>query len=275
MPRVDGRVPRHSACLLLSILFAAACFLQPRAFAQLEVAPPLIRAVEPPPKDWTSQQLEERADSLRAQKLYLDAIDYYKASEKSRKPRSAALFNKIGITELQMQRFHDADKDFHRAIKADKKYADGYNNLGVVYYLNKKYGKAVKQYRKAIKLYEQSASYHSNLAAAYFSQKKFAEATQEYSLALQLDPDIFERTSQTGVSAQMSSPEDRAHYDYMVAKMYAHMGLADRSLLYLRKAMEEGYKGIDDVYKDSEFAGLRKDPRFLELMKSRPAAIPN
>jgi tetratricopeptide (TPR) repeat protein len=274
MPRVDGRVLRQSACLLL-IFTCLICFGAPAARAQLEVAPPPMHAVEPPPKDWTPEQLEERADSLRVRKLYLDAIDYYKAAEKRRKTRSAALYNKIGITELQMQHFHDADKDFHRAIKADKKYADAYNNLGVIYYLGKKYGKAVKQYRKAIKLYEHSASYHSNLGAAYFSQKKFEEATLEYARALQLDPDIFERTSQTGVAAQMSSPEDRAHYDYMVAKMYARMGIADRSLLYLRKAMEEGYKGIEDVYKDAEFAGLRKDPRFVELMKARPPAIPN
>lgn len=274
MPRPGGRTQRHSAFLLFA-LFLSACMSSLPAGAQLEVAPPPIRVVEPPPKDWSSQQLEERADTLRAEKLYLDALDYYKAAEKSRKPHSAALFNKIGITELQMQRFHDADKDFHRALKADKKYADGYNNLGVIYYLQKKYGKAVKQYRNAIKLYDQSASYHSNLAAAYFSQKKFEVAMTEYARALQLDPDIFERTSQTGVAAQMSSPEDRAHYDYMVAKMYAQMGVAERSLLYLRKAMEEGYKGIDDVYKDSEFAGIRKDPRFLELMKARPPAIPN
>jgi tetratricopeptide (TPR) repeat protein len=113
------------------------------------------------------------------------------------------------------------------------------------------------------------------LAAAYFSQKQFDKAMLEYGRAMQLDPEIFERTSTTGVAAQMSSPEDRAHYDYMVAKMYARMGAADRSLLYLRKAMEEGYKGIDAVYKDSEFAGLRKDPRFVELMKMRPQGIPN
>jgi hypothetical protein len=38
--------------------------------------------------------------------------------------------------------------------------------------------------------------------------------------------------------------------------------------------MEDGYKEIDSVYKDQEFAVLRKDPRFAELMSSKPAAIP-
>ena len=39
--------------------------------------------------------------------------------------------------------------------------------------------------------------------------------------------------------------------------------------------MEEGYKDIDNVYKDKEFTALRKDPRFEQLMASRPTAIAN
>ena len=37
-----------------------------------------------------------------------------------------------------------------------------------------------------------------------------------------------------------------------------------------RKATPE----IDDVYKDADFEGLRKDTRFAQLMASRPPAIP-
>ena len=44
------------------------------------------------------------------------------------------------------------------------------------------------------------------------------------------------------------------------------MGLSDQSLEYLRKAMEEGYKDFNNVYKDTEFADLRKDKRFTELV---------
>ena len=60
-----------------------------------------------------------------------------------------------------------------------------------------------------------------------------------------------------------------------MAKLYAKSGSTDRALQYLRKAMEEGYKKVDDAYKDPEFAELRKDERFAELMKERPLALPD
>lgn len=207
------------------------------------------------------------------EKLYLDALDYYRAAV-GKSPHSASLLNKIGITELMMQRYHDAKKSFDRAIKANRTFADAYNNLGVVYYEEQKYGAAIKQYRRAIGLNDAAASFYSNLGAALFSKREFEPAVQAYQKAMELDPDVFERSSRGGVQAQLPSPGDRARYDYTVAKLYAKMGLSDRSLEYLKKAMEEGYKDFKNVYKDAEFAELRKDKRFATLMASRPLALP-
>src|ERR1700682_1501650 len=173
-----------------------------------------------------------------------------------------------------MQRFKEARKSLERSIRADRKSADAYNNLSVVYYEERKYGAAVKQYHKAIALDANSASFFSNLGAALFSKKEFEPAVLAYQHALELDPEVFERTSRAGVQAQLPSPEDRARYDYTVAKLYAKMGAPDRSLEYLRKAIEEGYKDLKNVYKDVEFAELRKDPRFTELMAARTPALP-
>lgn len=265
--------------LLLVALFPTLSLAQVHHFAQahsseqVEVSPPPVRRAEPPAAGAAVADLEARGDTLRSQKFYLDALDYYRAALK-KEPNSARLYNKTGINELQMARFGEARKDFERAIKSDRQFADAYNNLGVIYYLQKKYGKAIKEYEKAIKIRQDSGSFFSNLGAAYFSKKDYVKAGLAYNQALQLDPDIFERTSHTGVLAQMSSPGDRAHFYYVLAKLYAKSGVTDRSLQYLRRAMEEGYKGIEDVYKDSEFAGLRKDPRFTELMAARPVAIP-
>jgi tetratricopeptide (TPR) repeat protein len=269
MPRVRALVVSLLSGLLV---FTAPTTAQPAHPDQPQVISAVTHQAEPPSPTSTAEQLEMQGDNLRRQKLYLDALDYYEVAH-DKNPKSATLFNKIGMCELQLHWWPKAKKDFERAIKEDRRYAEAYNNLGVSFYGTKKYSKAISDYQKAIVLRPQSASFYSNLGAAYFSEKDFQRSALAYARALELDPDVFERSSRDGIAAQMAKPEDRARYDYEIARLYAKMGVPDRSLQYLRKAMEEGYKGIDNVYKDSEFAGLRKDPRFTELMGTRPPGI--
>ena len=262
-----------SISLLSACVFTVSVLSQAQVSEQVQVKPPLIRSVEPPAPDASAADLEARADQLRGSKLYLDALDYYRAA-RAKAPNSPSLLNKIGITELMMQRYREAKKSFDQSVKADRNYADAYNNKGVVLYEEKKYGAAVKEYRIAIALDGGSASFYSNLGAALFSKKEFEPAVLAYQHAMELDPDVFERTSRVGVQAQLPSPEDRAHYDYTVAKLFAKMGFSDRSLEYLKKAMEEGYKDFKNVYKDAEFAELRKDKRFTELVATKTPTLP-
>lgn len=231
-----------------------------------------IRRAEAPPPDASPEQLEIRGDELRAQKAFADCIDYYAAAV--RKKPSAALYNKIGIAELQLEHFPAAQKAFQRAIKTDRQFPEAYNNLAVTYYEQKDAKKAIKQYLKALKLDEQNASFHANLGTAYLARKEFDKMSAEYVRAVQLDPEIFERTSAVGVSLQLGTPRERARYNYTLAKVYANVGNADSSLRYLKKALEEGFEPVESVYKDTEFAQLRKDPRFTALMQSRPVSIP-
>jgi len=260
----------------VSLFFCALLVLplQAQSTEQLEVGPPPMHRADPPAPGATPEELEKRGDELRSDKNFLDAIDYYQAALKGA-PGNASVYNKIGICQLLLQRYKEAKKSFEHAIKADRKHADAYNNLGVIDYEARNYNAAIRQYKKAISLRDDAASYYSNMGAAYFGKRQFDKAIENYSKAMELDPDIFERTSRGGVLAQLPSPEDRAHYDYVLAKLYARSGVPDRSLHYLKKAMEEGYKNIKDVYKDNEFSTLRKDPRFAELMAAKTAAIPD
>lgn len=259
---------RRLAAIAFALVLTCVC-----ARAQQPDAQPVSTARVPKPSPTaTAEELVSRAETLHVEKDYLDAVDYYRAA--LAKQNSAITWNKLGITLLQMGRDDEARKSFEKAMKLDKTYADAVNNCGVTYYRKKKYSRAIKYYKKAIELREPAPAFHSNLGAAYFSKKELSRALAEYQRAYQLDPTVFERTSKTGVVVQMSSPADRAQYSYLLAKMFAEAGDIDRSLDYLRKAMEDGYTGIDGVYKDKEFAVLRKDKRFGELMASKPVAIP-
>ena len=226
----------------------------------------------PPPADASALDLERTGDQLRSQKAFRDAIEYYVAAMK--KADSPELHNKAGIACLQLLQLRAAEKEFNRAIKMNRSYAEALNNLGVVFYMRRNYGKAISEYEKALRLSEISASFHSNLGMALFEKKQFDKASAEFRRALELDPQIFERQSQGGIAARMASPEDRARYAYTLARLYAGRGIYDRSLEYLRKAVEEGYAHINDVYKDDAFAGLRKDPRFV-LVMTKTEPLPN
>jgi tetratricopeptide (TPR) repeat protein len=245
---------------------------------QMQTAPVVPAAVAPAPApllsltDSTAPDLEHQGDLLRAQKRYLDAIDYYSAA--IAKEASAIRYNKLGMALLFLQRNKEAEKAFNSALRMDSNCAEALNNRGFVEQLKKNYSKAGRYYEKALVVRPGAPTFHYNLASVYFARHKYDQAAQEYRTAYQLDPDIFNRVSRMGVVAQTSSPEDRAAFAFMVAKMYAQAGDFDRCLQYLRKAMEEGYKGIDKIYTDSEFATLRTDKRFSELMVQKPQALP-
>ena len=262
---MPGRVLDIVADVILVTLVCTKCATQTRpqpstpAPVQIEVSPGL-----------SVPELEAKGDMLRQQKAYAEALAYYQAAL-GREKTNPVLFNKAGIAELQLRQLANARKDFERAIRGDPNYAEAYNNLGVIAYMRRDYKKAIRQYRKALALREDSASFHNNLGATYFAQKKMENAVVEYRRALELDPDILTRSSRGGVAAQIASPEDRAHYWYVLAKIYARSGDCERCVHCLRKAREEGYRKLQDVNKDPEFAAVRQDPRIVELLapKSR------
>jgi tetratricopeptide (TPR) repeat protein len=267
-------LPRMLASvLLLGIVMTASLGAQSSSSERVRVAPAPFQNLPPADSTTSLAQLEKTADELQSSKQFIDAADYYKAA--IAKARSnAVLYDKRGVCELLSERFGSAKSDFERATKLDRRYAPAYNNLGVLDYARRSYRRAIKQYKKAISLEPDSATYYSNLGAVYFAKKKWEKATEVYNRAVTLDPNIFERSSKSGVAGQVASPEDRARFAFVLAKLYARHGLTDRSLECLRRAMEEGYKGVNEVYSDADFSALRKDPRFSQLMSSRPFSIP-
>jgi tetratricopeptide (TPR) repeat protein len=212
---------------------------------------------------------ERRGDILMARKMYREAIEVYSQAPQN----SAVVWNKTGIAYHQMMQLDAAMKRYQRSIRLDPKYPEAINNLGTIYYAEKRYSKAIGSYKRALKLSPESASIYSNLGTAYFAEKKYKEAAVSYDTALRLDPEIFEHHSTYGVLLQERSVDERAKFHYYLAKSYAKAGQNERALLYIRKALEEGFTERKKLLEDPEFTGLRDLPEFKELLKLEPRVL--
>ena len=221
-------------------------------------------------KSMTVAELEKAGDACRAEKDYEHAILYFQEAVRQDK-KNAVLYNKLGLAELKNSDLQNARLHFERATKLNSKYADAFNNLGAVYFMQKNPGGAAKYFKKAVALDETRATFHVNLGAAWFNQKKFDKAVNEYARALELDPEALEKNARAGITAQIGSPEERAKFYYMLAKIHAKRGDSDNCILCLKKAKENGYKDMDKVYKEEEFARVWTDPRLQEVV---PAPAP-
>ena len=212
---------------------------------------------------------EVRGDIFMARKMYRDAIDVYRQCPAN----SPVTWNKIGIAYHQLLDFKDAQKNYEKALKVDPKYSEAMNNVGTIYYARKSYGGAIRRYKAAIRLKPDTASYYSNLGTAYFARKDYKNAALMYQTAIKLDPDIFENHNTVGTTMQDRSVEELAKFHYYLARTYAKSGQKDRALLYIRKSLEEGFKDRQLYMEQPEFAALRDDEDFKNLMALQPRVL--
>ncbi len=259
-----------SACsFLLVITLAAAQAPEPAGSGLRPEAAGDLKAPEAKPKEPTTPLTPEmRGDIFMARKMYREAIETYKQA-----PNSAVIANKIGIGYHQLTELDTAKKNYERALKLNPKYAEAINNLGTVHYAKRSYRRAISQYKKALAITPNSASIYSNLGTAQFARKKYKEAFEAYQKALDLDPDVFEHRSTQGVLLQERTVQERAKFHFYLAKTYAKAGMSDRALLYMRKALEEGFKERKRFEEDPEFAALRELPEFQELLALEPHVL--
>jgi len=212
---------------------------------------------------------ETRGDIFMARKMYREAIEAFNEGS----PKDPILRNKTGIAYHQMQQLDSARKYYEMAVKLNPNYAEAVNNLGTVYYAKKSYRRAISYYRRALKLAPDSASMYSNLGTAYFARKQYEPATAAFQTALKLDPEVFEHHSSYGVLLQERTVEERAKFHYYLAKMYAKDGRDELAIQYLRKALEEGFKERKKLTEDPEFATLRENPDFKQLLTLEPRVL--
>jgi tetratricopeptide (TPR) repeat protein len=242
--------------MVSSLLFVTICFQTPASGFRPNA--PDVKPADPP----KVVTVEMRGDIFMAKKMYREAIETYKTGPAD----SAVLANKTGIGYHQLLDLESARKWYDRAVKLNPNYAEAINNLATVYYARKSYRRSITQYKKALRITPASASILSNLGTSYFARKNYELAFETYQQALKLDPDVFEHRSSMGILLQERTVEERAKYHYYLAKTYAKAGDVEHTLIYIRKSLEEGFKEPEKFTKDPEFAKLRDNPEFLQIL---------
>jgi Flp pilus assembly protein TadD len=221
-------------------------------------------------KQAAARLAEEKGDLDRMHKDYESAVSHYQSALKVN-TKSAALYNKMGIAELQLKENALARKYFGRAMKYDPQFFAPINNMGVLDLLDRRYRSSVNFFKQALALDETNAHTHLNLANAWMGLGEVDYAMTEYARALELDADVLS-TSSEGVVAQVSTPEQRARIAFLIAKSYMKKGNLDGALEYLRRAKEGNYPDMASVWKDPAFTALWTDPRLPKIVK-RPTKI--
>jgi tetratricopeptide (TPR) repeat protein len=213
---------------------------------------------------------EELADLMMARKEFREAAFAYKKLTEQF-PASATMYNKLGIALHKEYDLGGALKSYERAVKLDPTYADAQNNIGVIWYDKKKFGRAIRAYQKAIKMRNDLAVSYSNLGYAYFADKKYEQSIGAFQQALKLDPTVMDHNSgRAGSTVQDRSVDDRAKFYFLLAKSFAEAGNFERSMIYLRKAKDEGYKSMKDVQTDPAFSAMMNLPEMQEVLAPKP-----
>jgi tetratricopeptide (TPR) repeat protein len=199
-----------------------------------------------------AQDLMTAKEFDSAIRVYNDLLRQY--------PDNYTVWNMLGIALQQIGQVDSARSAYVRATKLNPKYAEAYNNVGTSWYQEQKYGRALHAYQKSVALDPYLASAYSNMGCAYFSEKKYPQALAAFNNAIALDPEVFAVGSYGGSILQDRSVSDHGTFYFLLAKSYAEHDDASTCAEYLRKAFDEGYKGVPAVKADPSFAKVISDP---------------
>ena len=206
--------------------------------------------------------IEQKADILMARGEYAAAIVAYRQSNL----KSAIVWNNIGMAYHHLYALDEARKAYEQALAINPRFAPASNNLAAVYYGQHDYRDAEHWYKRALKHTSESAVTYCNLGTAYFAEGHFKKGLKMYQKAFSIDEAVFD-PDQSKMVEGGGSREQRVAINYYIAETFASAGKQEQALVYLRKAMDEGFNDRKRLDEDKDFAALRTTPQFQKLLE--------
>ena len=220
---------------------------------------------------------------------YDDAIEQFKMVIKLI-PDNYRGYNNLGGIYYMLERRDDAREMFERSLAIHKSY-NIYSNLATLYFIEGKYEDAARIYELALQLNDNDYRTWGNLAAAYFwIREKKDKAIDTYKHAIELaeerlkvnpkDPDVIsalaayysdisnKKKSLKLLKQSLDIAPDNLEIMFRAASTYENLGMRDDALLWIGKAIENGYSR-SDIENQPELKQLVTDERYQQLLQDK------
>ena len=248
-------IPRHHPLRVLPLL-AALALPRPLPAQAVSAQPPAASAL-----DEHLPQTEAMGSTLIARGRYVAALGLLRGLD----PKTASVYNKMGIACEHMYMAAEAREDFEPAVRLDPRYGEAWNNLGTVFHTAGDLKRAERFYKKALRVDPRNSIAEVNLGTLYYSKGKYRKGDLFYRRALAMDPRALQNGALNSVGAPTGA-KGLAELRYRIAKNYAEAGENDLALETLEKAISSGFRDKKRLREAPEGATLRKTAAFGSLM---------
>lgn len=226
-------------------------------------------------------------DVLRYSKRYTESEDaYHQAIEKD--PNYADAYSRLGSLFRKLRRFAEAEENYHQAITKDPNNFDAafiYFRLGEVLRELERWGEAEVAFRQAILKDPKYADAYLGLGNLLRTNGRIKEALSLLKKAIDLDSE--KRNNHiylfiASISKQLGEEISPEHIEnarqsiaedswYNLACLESICDNFDVAFEHLRKAVESEEFNPRWAWEDPDLEWIRSDPRFVEIVGSKPA----
>lgn len=235
-----------------------------------------------------NRYLNVSLDNISVQPLSAEAQELTEAYKTA--ASEAPLFDKEQLTAQEWfergyvfaenENYDEAIRCYTKAIQLAPNRTEPYFNRGLIFGRNKdELANAITDFDVVIRLKPQDSNAYYNRGLSYSTKGDKLSALKDFQKAIELNPqDTKIRISLIGLLKAMGRSDEailqeqitrsliQKENEYNQACLEAVSGNTDRALKLLRVALEKNESMRNWVKRDPDFAGLRDDPRFKELV---------
>ena len=221
-------------------------------------------------------------NALKNQGKIPEAIKHYTEALRIR-PNYAKAHNNLGNALADQGKIPESISHYYEALRIKPDDADAYYNLGNALAGQGKLSAAVKHYKGALRINPDFTEASGNIKKVSEILKKIDEAIQSIQELLKVNPGDPELHYNLGIlyykkgefdkaicqyQESLSIQPDNPSTYYNIACMYSMQNRIEKSLDFLKIAIEKGYDNWDLIKSDKDLENVRSTSHYKKLLSS-------